>query len=155
MSVAGFHGWATKRNATVFLRAIQSAGLNRLADITVHPAYNRFFRFWVIARPDERAEMTLLMERDGTWARGRLFDPPPLDADAGAIWVSIPGPQRIAAHLTHVVSVGEVRGSLRYPVEPGTLSARCGACWWTYTSSDEQEVRAASQEHHQNPHPNN
>ncbi len=65
--------WPSKKAATAALKAFQQQGLNVTDTISAHPARSSMFRFWVIGRPDDLAEMTLLLREDGSWARGRLW----------------------------------------------------------------------------------
>lgn len=98
---AGINTWPTKAAAVIDLKALQTRGLNLTESISVHPARGNLFQRWVIGRPDDLAEMTLLMREDGSWARGRLWD-----GWEAAKWQPVPHPDgSIPAPFTHVTRI--------------------------------------------------
>lgn len=155
-------GWSAKKDAAAALAALRETGRNAEQCITIHPAHNRFFRFYVIARPDPLAEMTWIMNRDGSWARGRLTD----DTGTGAPWTHMPaaGGARIPATVTHNYrySAGSVEvhdpghspyalvGGVSVPRGPRLAwfaKAWCVACPWKTSGSEETSVRMAARTH--------
>jgi len=166
MTTFGIQGWSLKKDAAAALAGLRSRGLNVEDCVRIHRATSRLFRFWVIARPDQLAEMTWIMDRDGTWAAGRMYD----DTGHGAPWTPQPQPSgRIPATITHnyrysagseeVIDEARERwGGSLYGGPPAPhleWSARAGCvvsgCGWSTTGTDESSVRAAARAHRTDP----
>lgn len=159
-SAADFTAWATKKAATCALKKLREQGLNVDDCVRIHPAHNRFFQFWVIARPDALAEMTWLMRADGSWVRGRLHD-----GWDSTTWTHIPpaGGARIEPTFTHVTKTVPYHGRKeRYRTKS---NGSCGrwvmsddsvalcACGWTSYAGSRSEAQASAQSHRANPEP--
>lgn len=151
---ADYATWSRKGDAVAALAALRQQGLNVEDCVRIHPARNRFFRFWVIARPDALAEMTWLMRADGSWVRGRLYD-----GWADATWEYQPPADgtTIPATFTHVTRtvphhgrqeryVTKSNGSCGRWVRGDDSVALCTCGWKTYGST-RTEVRAAARLH--------
>lgn len=165
MTRAGVQGWSTKGAAAAVLAGLRDRGRNTDRCIEIHPARSPLHRFWVIGRPDPLAECTWLMDRDGTWARGRLTD----DYNGtGARWATMPGPARIPATVTHdyrysagseeVIDAGHspyaLAGGRLIPAGPRLgwfATAWCVACSWHTSDTSEATVRAMARGHRSNP----
>lgn len=152
---ADFVAWDTKKAAQAALKKLREQGLNTEDTVRIHPAFNRFFKFWVIARPDGLAEMALLMRPDGSWLRGRLHD-----GWGDPTWEHLPllGEYPIApsfAHVTRTVPHSGARteryktksnGSQGRWVTSDDSVALCVCGWKSYTST-RGEAQSAARHH--------
>lgn len=153
-SRAGYDTFITKGAAVTALKALQTRGLNVTDTISIHPARNAMFRYWVIGRPDDLAEMTLLMCEDGTWARGRLWDGYDM-----ARWEHMPLPAGpLPASFTHMTRTVPHTGAQteRYKTKS---NGSCGrwvtsddsvglcTCGWKAYASTRQEARIRAADH--------
>lgn len=163
LGAAGITSWAYKKTATAALTALRERGRNVERCIDIHPASNRFGRFWVVARPDDDAAFTWIMRCDGSWVRGRLYDG---YLDTPARWEYLPAREPIPATVTHdywysggtvgvshngkpLVTYG-LNGRV-YEVTGWLSSAYCVACTWSWHGSDEASVRNVGRSHRNNP----
>lgn len=164
MGSAGIDGWAYKKDAAAVLAKLRERGRNAERCIEIHPAHNRFNLFWVIGRPDPASEFTWLMNADGSWIRGRLYDG---WITQPATWEHMPTPEPIPATITHnyqysagTCGLADHNGKTLVSYGPdgravertGWLaSAYCIACTWSWNGSDETSARAAGRYHRDNP----
>lgn len=156
---AGIQGWALKKDAAAVLAKLRVRGLNVEKCIDIHPAETRLSRFWVIGRPDPLAEFTWLMDRAGTWTRGRLYDG---YLDTPATWESMPTAERIPATFTHVTRTvpdthnrheryrTKSNGSCGRWVRSDESVALCTCPWRTYHST-RGDAQTAARAHRANP----
>jgi len=157
---ADFTARATRRAAQQVLSGVRARGLNVEDCVRLHRAETVFFRCWVIARPDELAEMTWLMREDGAWVRGRLFD-----GWAIATWHHMPLPDGalIPATFTHVTRTVPYHGRReRYKTKNNGSQGRwvtsddsvalC-TCGWKAHGSTREEARGSARWHRLNPDP--
>lgn len=152
---AGYETWPTKTLATKSLKALQERGRNVIDTISIHPARSALFRFWVIGRPDDLAEFTLLMCEDGRWTRGRLWDRGHLEPT----WEHLPAPDGLLpatfTHVTRTVAHSGARteryktksnGSCGRWVTSDDSVALCTCRWKAYTST-RAEARSRAAQH--------
>lgn len=153
-ATADFTAWATKKDAQSTLGKLRDRGLNVDDCVRIHPAYNRFFRFWVIARPDGLGEMTWLMRADGSWVRGRLHD-----GWDSATWQGVPAADgsRIEPTFTHATRTvpyharkesyrTKSNGSCGRWVTSDDSVALC-VCGWSSYAGSRGEARSAARAH--------
>lgn len=151
---ADFTVWATKKDAQAALKKLRDRGLNVEDCVRIHPAFNRFFRFWVIARPDQLAEMTWLMRAGGSWVRGRLHDG--WDSATWQLLTPADG-SRIEATFTHLTKtvpyhgrkesyVTKSNGSCGRWVMSDDSIALC-TCGWSSHGGSRGEAQAAARAH--------
>lgn len=146
--------WHSKTAASAALKALRFRGLNITDTISAHPASSHLFRGWVIGRPDDLAEMTLIMREDGSWARGRLWD-----GFEAARWEHMPladGP--IPATFSHVTRTVPHTGARteRYKAKSNGSAGRwirsddsvalC-TCGWKAYAADRPEARGRATAH--------
>ena len=125
----------------------------------MHPVITNFRGGWVIARPDELAEMCWLMAKDGRWARGRLVE---VSYEMGD-WTHQPPSdgQLIPATFTHVTRTAPYHDrSEHYRTKSNGSSGRfvwsdetwalC-TCPWKKLGATTEEARWFARQYRTNP----
>ena len=150
---ARYDSWPTKGAAVAALKELQERGLHVGTNITDYPAQSAFGSFWVLGRPDNLAEMTLLMREDGSWDRGRLWD-----SYTVSRWEYLPLPSGpVPATFTHVTRTvldptrkerykSKSNGSCGRWVQPDESIALC-TCGWKAYGTDRAEARWRAVQH--------
>ncbi|MGK5677628.1 hypothetical protein [Actinoplanes sp. URMC 104] len=160
-AAAGFALWPTRKAASVQLAKLRADGLNVERDLLrFHPAVANLTAGWVIARPDELAEMCWLMAADGRWARGRLVE----NYETG-VWQHLPPPGGglLPATFTHVTRTAPYHDrTQRYRTKS---NGSCGryvwsqetwsicTCGWSALGANPDEARWRGRQHRENPTP--